>query len=267
MVASYDLLPGNGAGPIFWKVRDRRRNRREGKTHKKGRRKNTNRKGKQNKNTNKSHSHSAEINKWIVGTNYPLTYGPGARTGRRGQALCTKVVSATSSDDVLVIKKCHTKSSTRQNSGVLRVFSGNAGAFTRISSVSGGKFLMKKYLHTTITHSHQYQHQREQQEGRHPLTRQRAANFRLPANQWAECRLVTQWRHGCRTMRRSVCNCGLFSLRSDIKGMELPPANILIPLDRQLIAIQLCRWEFLYNETFQQTFRPLFLKLSKRQQI
>jgi len=32
LVASYDLRPGNGAGPIFWKVRDRRRNRREGKT-------------------------------------------------------------------------------------------------------------------------------------------------------------------------------------------------------------------------------------------
>ena len=63
MVTSYDLQPGNGAGPIFWKVRDRGRNRREGKTHKKGRRKNTNRKGKQNKNTNKPHSHSAEINK------------------------------------------------------------------------------------------------------------------------------------------------------------------------------------------------------------
>jgi len=43
--ASYDLRPGNGAGPIFWKVRDRRRNRREGKTHKKGRRNNTSRKG------------------------------------------------------------------------------------------------------------------------------------------------------------------------------------------------------------------------------
>jgi len=47
LVASYDLRPGNGAGPIFWKVRDKRRNGREGKTHKKGRRKNTNRKGKQ----------------------------------------------------------------------------------------------------------------------------------------------------------------------------------------------------------------------------
>jgi len=47
LVASYDLRPGNGAGPIFWKVRDTRRNRREGKMHKKGRTKNTNRKGKQ----------------------------------------------------------------------------------------------------------------------------------------------------------------------------------------------------------------------------
>ena len=47
-----------------------------------------------------------------------------------------------------------------------------------------------------------------QQEGQHPLTGQRAANFRLLANQWAERRLVTQWRHGCRVMRRSVCNAG-----------------------------------------------------------
>jgi len=30
-------------------------------------------------------------------------------------------------------------------------------------------------------------------------------------------------------------------LRSDIKGTELSPANILIPLERQLIALQLCR--------------------------
>ena len=35
-------------GSIFWKVRDRRRDRRKGKMHKKGRKKNTNRKGKQN---------------------------------------------------------------------------------------------------------------------------------------------------------------------------------------------------------------------------
>ena len=46
------------------------------------------------------------------------------------------------------------------------------------------------------------------QEGQHPLTEQLAANFRLLANQWAERRLVMQWRHGCRAMRRSVCNAG-----------------------------------------------------------
>ena len=44
-------------------------------------------------------------------------------------------------------------------------------------------------------------------QGQHTLTGQRAANFRLLANQWAERRLVTKWRDGCRCcMRRSVCN-------------------------------------------------------------
>ena len=46
------------------------------------------------------------------------------------------------------------------------------------------------------------------QEGQHPLTGQRTAYFRLLANQWAERRLVMQWRHGCRAMRRSVRNAG-----------------------------------------------------------
>jgi len=66
------------------------------------------------------------------------------------------------------------------------------------------------------------------------------------------------------------CRCfqwGSVPLRSGIKGQELPAANILIPLERQLIALQLCRWQFLYNETLQQTFRPLLSKLSKRWQI
>jgi len=46
------------------------------------------------------------------------------------------------------------------------------------------------------------------QEGQHPMTGQHVANFRLLANQWAESRLVTQWRHGCRAMSRSVRNAG-----------------------------------------------------------
>ena len=109
------------------------------------------------------------------------------------------------------------------------------------------------------------------QEGQHPLTGQRAANFRLLANQWDERRLVTQWRHGCGAMRRSVCNVGastggrsLCVQISIIKGTELLPANILIPLERQLTALQLCRW---YNETLLQTFRPLLSKSTKRRQI
>jgi len=61
--------------------------------------------------------------------------------------------------------------------------------------------------------------------------------------------------------------CWSVPLRSDIKGTELPHANILIPLERQLIALQLCRWQFLYNEPLQQTCRPLLSKLSKRRQI
>ena len=44
-------------------------------------------------------------------------------------------------------------------------------------------------------------------------------------------------------------------------------ANILIPLERQLIALLLCCRQFLYNETLLQTFRPVLSKLSKRRQI
>jgi len=50
-------------------------------------------------------------------------------------------------------------------------------------------------------------------------------------------------------------------------GRGHPPANILIPLERQLIALQLCCGQFLYNETLQQTFRPVLSKLSNRRQI
>ena len=62
-------------------------------------------------------------------------------------------------------------------------------------------------------YSHLSNPQRLQQEGQHPLTGQRAAT-------------CLQW--------------GSVPLRSDIKGTELPPAKILIPIERQLIALQLC---------------------------
>ena len=53
----------------------------------------------------------------------------------------------------------------------------------------------------------------KRQEGQHPLTGQRAAT-------------CFQW--------------GSVPLRSHIKGVQLPPGNLLIPLERQLIVIQLC---------------------------
>ena len=48
-------------------------------------------------------------------------------------------------------------------------------------------------------------------------------------------------RYEAKCVQRRCFQCGSVALRSDIKGMELPPANILIPLERQLIALQLCR--------------------------
>ena len=41
-------------------------------------------------------------------------------------------------------------------------------------------------------------------------------------------------------VQRRCFQCGSVPLRSDIKGMELPPANKLIPLERQLTVLQLC---------------------------
>jgi len=76
---------------------------------------------------------------------------------------------------------------------------------------------------------------------------------------------MTSWlpRYEAKCVQRRCFQCGSAPLRSDIKATELPPANILIPLERQLIALQLCRWQLLYSETLQQTFRPLLQKLSK----
>ena len=43
-------------------------------------------------------------------------------------------------------------------------------------------------------------------------------------------------RYEATCVQRRCFQCGSVPLRSDIKGSELPPANILIPLERQLIA-------------------------------
>jgi len=68
--------------------------------------------------------------------------------------------------------------------------------------------------------------------------------------------------------QNSLPSGGGRSLGAKISGeRHRLPATVLIPRERQFIALQLCRWQFLYNETLQQTFRSLLSKLSKRRQI
>jgi len=51
-------------------------------------------------------------------------------------------------------------------------------------------------------------------------------------SQLKSCQLL----HNC-TNKKATFQSGSVPLRSDIKGTELPPANILIPLERHLIAL------------------------------
>jgi len=67
-----------------------------------------------------------------------------------------------------------------------------------------------------------------------------------------------------------VCNArasngGSVPLRSDIRGTELSHANMLIPMT--IDCATTLPLTVLYNETLQQTFRPLMSKLSERRQI
>ena len=113
-----------------------------------------------------------------------------------------------------------------------------------------------------------------EQEGQHPLTWQRKAKFRLLVNQWAERRLVSS---DAMTSRLPHCEakcvqCRCFQwrsipLHSDIKGMELPLPIYSYHSKGNWLRYNFCRWQFLYNETLQQTFRPLLSNSSKGRQI
>jgi len=48
-------------------------------------------------------------------------------------------------------------------------------------------------------------------------------------------------RYEAKCVERTRFQWGSVPLHADIKGTELPPAKILIPLERQLIALQPCR--------------------------
>ena len=109
------------------------------------------------------------------------------------------------------------------------------------------------------------------QECRHPLTGQ-CGQFQATGQpeSWTQASDAMRSRlprYEAKCVQRRCFQWGSVPLHSNIKGTELPPANILILLERQLTALQLSRWQLLYNETLQQTFRPLLLKLSKRREI
>jgi len=70
-------------------------------------------------------------------------------------------------------------------------------------------------------------------------------------------------RYEAKCVQRRCFQWGSVRLRSDIKGTELSPANILIPLE----CATTLSLTFLYNETLQQTFRPLLSKLYEIRQI
>jgi len=62
-------------------------------------------------------------------------------------------------------------------------------------------------------------------------------------------------RYEAKCVQRRCFQCGSVPLRSYIKGTELPPANILRLLERQLIALQLCPESFW--ATVCKTVRPM----------
>jgi len=72
--------------------------------------------------------------------------------------------------------------------------------------------------------------------------RQFQATFQLVSRTQASDAMTSRLpRYEAKIVQRRCFQCGSVPLRSDIKGTKLPPANILIPLERQLIALQLCR--------------------------
>ena len=97
-------------------------------------------------------------------------------------------------------------------------------------------------------------------------TRRPASADRTARRQASDAMTSRLPRYEAKCVQHRCFQWGSVPLRLDIKGTELPPDNILIPFERQLIVLQLCRWEFLYNETLQQSFRPLLSKLYKRRQ-
>jgi len=86
---------------------------------------------------------------------------------------------------------------------------------------------------------------------RRPASADRTAHCQFqatgqPVSQAQASDAMTSWlpRYEAKCVQCRCFQCGSVPLHTDIKGTELPPANIWIPLERQLIAVQLSRWKF-----------------------
>ena len=106
---------------------------------------------------------------------------------------------------------------------------------------------------------------------KHYLTRMHTADFRLLANQWAECRLMMQWRHGCHAMRRSVCNAGASNGGRSLCVQISREWSYPLPIYWYHSKGNWLHYNFtadsFYIMKLFRRLRPLLSKLSKRRQI
>ena len=106
----------------------------------------------------------------------------------------------------------------------------NLSSFIQVSTIKDEKSAAKFHYITKRPASADRTARRQFQATGQPVSRTQASDAmpsRLP-------------RYEAKCVQRRCLQCGSVPLRSDIKGTQLPPANILIPLERQLIALQLC---------------------------
>jgi len=107
----------------------------------------------------------------------------------------------------------------------------NLSSFIQVSTIKDEKSAAKFHYITKRPASADRTARRQFQATGQPVSRTQASDAmpsRLP-------------RYEAKCVQRRCFQCGSVPLRSDIKGTEIPPANILIPLKRQLIALQRCR--------------------------
>ena len=99
-------------------------------------------------------------------------------------------------------------------------------------------FILKSHNNTDTTHQNAYLNQ-VQVNLIYNTNRISTADLYNPtADRWS-CHLPN------RNKQRTCIQCGSLPLLSDIKGTEIPPANISIQLERQLTALQLVPGDYI----------------------